>query len=71
MKRGAQTTVIATTFCGEVQHGRNGWLLPKITPLSIATVLRELLRDPSRLQATSDQSGLDETFDLAALDDNG
>jgi glycosyltransferase involved in cell wall biosynthesis len=60
--------VIATAFCGEVvQHGRNGWVLPEITPLSIATVLRELLRDPSRLQAASDQSGLDETFDLASV----
>jgi glycosyltransferase involved in cell wall biosynthesis len=60
--------VIATAFCGEVvQHGRNGWVLPEITPLSIATVLRELLRDPSRLQAVSDQSGLDERFDLANI----
>ena len=60
--------VIATAFCGEVvQHGRNGWVLPEITPLSIATVLRELLRDPSRLQAASDHSGLDERFDLANI----
>ena len=60
--------VIATAFCGEVvQHGRNGWVLPEITPLSIATVLRELLRDPSRLQAASDHSGLDEKFDLASI----
>jgi glycosyltransferase involved in cell wall biosynthesis len=60
--------VIATAFCGEVvQHGRNGWVLPEITPLSIATVLRELLRDPSRLQAASDHSGLDERFNLANI----
>jgi hypothetical protein len=42
-------------------------VLPEITPLSIATVLRELLRDPSRLQALSDHSGFDETFDLANI----
>jgi len=60
--------VIATAFCGDVvQHGRNGWVLPEITPLSIATVLRELLRDPSRLQAASDHSGLDERFNLANI----
>jgi glycosyltransferase involved in cell wall biosynthesis len=60
--------VIATTFCGDVvQHGRNGWVLPEITPLSIATALRELLRDPNRLQAASDHSGLDERFDLANI----
>jgi glycosyltransferase involved in cell wall biosynthesis len=57
--------VIATAFCGEVvQHGRNGWVLPEITPLSIASILRELLRDPSRLQAASDHSEFDESFDL-------
>jgi glycosyltransferase involved in cell wall biosynthesis len=60
--------VIATAFCGEVvQHGRNGWVLPEIAPLSIATVLRELLRDPSRLQVASDQGGLDERSDLANI----
>jgi glycosyltransferase involved in cell wall biosynthesis len=60
--------VIATTLCGEVvQHGRNGWVLLEITPLSIATVLREILHDPSRLQTMSDQSGLDERFDLANI----
>jgi glycosyltransferase involved in cell wall biosynthesis len=60
--------VIATAFCGYVvQHGRNGWVLPEITPLSIATVLRELQRDPSRLRVASDQSGLDERFDLANI----
>jgi glycosyltransferase involved in cell wall biosynthesis len=60
--------VIATAFCGEVvQHGRNGWILPEITPLSIATILREFLQDSSRLQAASDQSGLDEKFDLSNI----
>ena len=58
--------VIATAFCGEVvQHGRNGWVLPEITPLSIASILRKFLQDPTRLQAASDRSGLDEKFDLS------
>jgi glycosyltransferase involved in cell wall biosynthesis len=60
--------VIATAFCGDVvQHDRNGWVLPEITPLSIATILRELLKDPSRLQAASDRSELDERFDLVNI----
>ena len=57
--------IITTQFCGEVvEHGRNGWILPEITPQSIAEILRECLRDPSRLQAASDRSGVDERFDL-------
>lgn len=60
--------VIATRFCGDVvQNGRNGWVLSEITPMSIVTLLRELLGDPSRLQAVSEQSGLDEKFDLTSI----
>jgi hypothetical protein len=59
-----QRVVVATAFCGEVvQHGRNGWVLPEITPLSITAILREFVQDPSRLQAASDRSELDERFD--------
>ena len=37
--------VITTRFCGEVvEHGRNGWILPEITPQSIANILRECLQ---------------------------
>ena len=60
--------LIATAFCGEVvQHGQNGWVLPHITPSSIATILRELLGDPRRLQAASDLSEVDERFELANI----
>ena len=60
--------VITTPFCGEVvEYGRNGWILPEITPLSIAKTLRECLRDPSRLQAASDLSGVDERFGLVQV----
>ena len=60
--------IITTQFCGEVvEHGRNGWILPEITPQSIAEILRECLQEPSRLQAASDRSGVDERFDLARV----
>jgi glycosyltransferase involved in cell wall biosynthesis len=60
--------VITTRFCGEVvEHGRNGWILPEITPRSIADMLRECLRDPARLQAASDLSGIDEKFGLVEV----
>jgi glycosyltransferase involved in cell wall biosynthesis len=60
--------MITTRFCGEVvEHGRNGWILPEITPLSIAKILRECLQDPSRLQAASDLSGVDERFGLVQV----
>jgi glycosyltransferase involved in cell wall biosynthesis len=60
--------MITSAFCGEVvQHGENGWVVSEITPSSIATVLRELLHEPARLQAASDRSGLDKKFDLANI----
>jgi glycosyltransferase involved in cell wall biosynthesis len=60
--------MITTQFCGEVvEHGRNGWILPEITPLSIAKILRECLRHPNRLQAASDLGGVDAKFDLVQV----
>jgi glycosyltransferase involved in cell wall biosynthesis len=60
--------IITTRFCGEVvEHGRNGWILPEITPQSIADMLRKCLRDPVRLQAASDLSGVDEKFGLVEV----
>ena len=60
--------LITTRLCGEVvEHGRNGWILPEITPHSIARILRECLHDPSRLQAASDLGGVDERFGLAQV----
>jgi len=60
--------VIATRFCGEVvEHGRIGWILPAITPQSMADMLRACLRDPARLQAASELSGVDPKFGLAEV----
>ena len=60
--------IVTTRFCGEVvEHGRNGWILPEIRPQSIAQMLRECLQDPSRLQAASDLSGVDEKFGLVEV----
>jgi len=60
--------IVTTRFCGEVvEHGRNGWILPEITPQSIADMLRKCLRDPVRLQAASDLSGVDEKFGLVEV----
>jgi hypothetical protein len=60
--------VVATRFCGEVvEHGKNGWVLPEITPHSIATILRECLMDPARLQGLSDRSGFNERFEVSGI----
>lgn len=60
--------IITTRFCGKlVEHGRNGWILPEITPQCIADMLRECLRDPARLQAASDRGGVDAKFGLAEV----
>ena len=60
--------MITTQSCGEVvEHGRNGWILPEVTALAIAKMLRECLRHPSRLQAASDLGGVDEKFDLVQV----
>jgi glycosyltransferase involved in cell wall biosynthesis len=60
--------IITTRFCGEVvEHGRNGWILPEITAQSIAGLLRECLRDPARLRAASDLSGVDAKFGLVEV----
>jgi len=57
--------IITTRFCGEVvEHERNGWILPEITPQSIADCLRNCLLDPGRLQVASDLSGVDDSFGL-------
>lgn len=60
--------VITTRFCGEVvEHDRNGWILPEVTPQSIAKMLRECQLYPSRLQAASDLSGVDDRFGLVRV----
>ena len=60
--------IIASEFCGEVvEHEKNGWILPEITPQSIAKALRECLQNPASLQAASNLSGVDERFGLAQV----
>jgi glycosyltransferase involved in cell wall biosynthesis len=60
--------IITSRCCGEVvAHGRNGWILPEITPQSIADALRDCLRHPARLQAASDLGDVDERFGLAQV----
>lgn len=60
--------IITTRFCGEVvEHGRNGWILPEITPQTIADALRQCLSDSGRLQAASDLSGVDARFGLVEV----
>jgi glycosyltransferase involved in cell wall biosynthesis len=60
--------IITTRCCGEVvEHSRNGWILPDITPQSIAGALRECLRNPARLQAASELGGVDERFGLVQV----
>jgi len=58
--------IVATKFCGEVvEDGKNGWLLPEITPCAIATIIRRCRANPVRLQELSANSGRAERFDLA------
>jgi glycosyltransferase involved in cell wall biosynthesis len=60
--------VVATQFCGDVvEHGKNGWLLPEVTPLAIAAAIRAIYADPARLQKVSDCSLLTERFGLAQI----
>jgi glycosyltransferase involved in cell wall biosynthesis len=46
--------IITTRFCGKVvEHDRNGWLLPDVTPCAIAEALRRARANPGRLQQMS------------------
>jgi glycosyltransferase involved in cell wall biosynthesis len=60
--------VIATKFCGSVvDDGRNGWILPDVTPCTIAATIRRCRSDPARLQELSRNSGLAKQFALARI----
>jgi len=60
--------IVATEFCGVVvDDGRNGWLLPEVTPCAIATTMRRCCADPARLQELSARSVLTERFSLASI----
>jgi glycosyltransferase involved in cell wall biosynthesis len=59
---------VATKFCGNVvEDGKNGWLLPEITPCAIATIIRECRANPTRLQELSANSRRAQRFDLALV----
>jgi len=60
--------IVATKFCGDVvKDGRNGWLLPEVTPCAIATTMWRCLAHPGRLQEFSTHSELTERFGLARI----
>jgi len=60
--------IVATKFCGDVvKDGRNGWLLPEVTPCAIAAIVRRCRADPARLREFSARSELTERFGLARI----
>jgi glycosyltransferase involved in cell wall biosynthesis len=60
--------IVATKFCGNVvENGRNGWLLPEVSPCVIAATMRRCRADPVRLQEFSTHSVLIERFALARI----
>jgi glycosyltransferase involved in cell wall biosynthesis len=60
--------VIASRFCGDVvRHGHNGLVLEEVSGPAIAEALQQLLRAPERLQAMSENSGVDDRFSLNSL----
>jgi len=66
--RAAGLPIVASPFCGRVvEDGVNGIVLPEVTAPAIATVVRELLRDPSRLAAFSYQAATVSAPGLAQL----
>jgi glycosyltransferase involved in cell wall biosynthesis len=49
--------IITTKFCGEVvENGKNGFILPEVTPCAIAATLRRLVEDPILVQTLSDNA---------------
>jgi glycosyltransferase involved in cell wall biosynthesis len=60
--------VIATKFCGDVvEDGKNGFVLPEITPVSIVATLRRCLAEPARLQELSANCVSTKRFGLASI----
>lgn len=60
--------VIASRFCGEVvEDGRNGILLPEVTPEALEAALVRCLESPAALAAMSAASGVAPQFSLTAL----
>jgi glycosyltransferase involved in cell wall biosynthesis len=57
--------IITTSFCGKVvEDGRNGWLLPDVTPDAIAQAIRRARESPTKLQEMSASAAPTETFSL-------
>jgi glycosyltransferase involved in cell wall biosynthesis len=60
--------IVATKFCGNVvEDGRNGWLLPEVSPYAIAATMRRCRAEPERLRELSARSVLTERFALARI----
>jgi glycosyltransferase involved in cell wall biosynthesis len=62
--------IICTKFCGDVvKDGRNGWVLPTITPEAIAAAIRLCYSEPARLKESSDNA-VAHRFDLDVVGTN-
>ena len=60
--------IVATRFCGDVvEDGRNGWLLPEVTPCAIAATMRRCRADPAALREFSASSVLADRFRLTQV----
>jgi glycosyltransferase involved in cell wall biosynthesis len=60
--------IVATKFCGNVvEDGRNGWLLPEVSPCAIAATMRRCRAAPARLQEFSARSAFTERFALTSI----
>lgn len=63
--------VVASRNCGEVVvHRQNGWLLDRVTPVSIADALRHCHAHPEELARWSAASGVRKEFSLSAVSDS-
>jgi glycosyltransferase involved in cell wall biosynthesis len=60
--------VLASRHCGDViAHGVNGFVLDRVAADAIELVLREILNEPSRLQACIDRVEMPPGFTMRAL----
>ncbi len=60
--------ILASRFCGDVvHHDQNGVLLEELSGKAIAEVIRSLLRDPQKIKAMSERSGIERRFTIPSL----
>ena len=60
--------IVTTKFCGDViEDGKNGYLLPEVTPRAIEETLRRFLADPTRLRELSANSAIIKQFRLSRV----